>query len=323
MFHLLGITVALYVMAVQLRLVAADDAATLVGRVLATNGPWLNPAPATGTYSLHFTPDGQADYTTGPFSLANGYTNTPPDQPTRVGSMVWTPLHEMTAQTTPYSLSSAGTTNWNGTNLTMVDVTFTTAPTLEIGMGGQIFENTRYEYSHATYGAQTARLLIETNNAVPIVILTYYTENGTPYNSTCEFDPFFLPLGNGRVPRAFDWHATWWLHERQEFQVVGSTWLFKRGDSWWETGNGFNLTGHILSCDLINLTVAMQMTVTRSGTNLSISMPDSQADGFSVEAADVLLGPWSLVDSQISPEGSSITVATPTNTPARFYRLTK
>jgi hypothetical protein len=287
----------------------------------------LKPSFAIGTYNLHFTEDGKADYTTGPFSL-NGVDNqiTHPD---RVGSLVWTPLHEMAANGTPYTLTSAGITNWNGTNLTMVDVTFNTSAGLEIGFGGQITisNDTRYVYDHATFGAQRARLLIETNSAVPIVIQTFDTENGTSYNSTWEFDPFFIPLGNGLVPRAFDWDATWWLHERQEFQVVGSTWLFKRGDAWYETGFPFPSQGgntrHSLTCELLTLAVEMPMTVTKTTNDLTISLPGSQAAGFSVVAADGLQGPWFPVLSETSQDASSITVTMPTNVPAQYYRLTK
>jgi hypothetical protein len=324
-FHVFAALAAFHLMGEKARVAMADDAATLVARVLATNSPWLNPAPASGTYSLLRQPDGAADETTGPFdfeSLAsNGWQFC---QPYRVGSMVWTPLHSMAATQASYTLGPLGSTNLNGLNLNTVDVTFDPGVRGCVGMGGQGDTS----YTEGTYPVQAARLFIEPSNAIPIFMVTMTSStNQIQYGATWLFDPFFYSVDGGLAPRAFDWNEPNTFHERQEFQVVGNTWVFKRGDGWWPSNPAadFGMVGHIQSLELINLSLglALPMIISKSGTHLNITLLGTNAGGFGVEAADGLDGPWSPVASQMSPDDSIVTVAMPTNRPAQFYRLSK
>jgi hypothetical protein len=275
MLPLLAITTALYLMGEQAWAAsAADDAGTLVARVLATNAPWLNPTPMTGTYNLLREPDGQPDVITGPFSFSdvasNGWQFC---QPYRVGSMVWTPLHCMAAGDSPYTVTGAGQTNWNGLNLEAVDVQFATNVACCIGMGGQ----GDVSYSYCSYHQiQSAYLLIEPTNAVPVYMVTYTSPtNRFQYSPTWQFDlPFYsitdapvpqtageqsaLPfngIDGGLAPHHLVWNEPSTFKESQVFQVDGNLWFFSQGDSRWGT-NSFGFEGHIQTVLMTNVNIA-------------------------------------------------------------------
>jgi len=316
-----GVPLFVYLIWTVVSVNAADNAAALMARVLTTNAPWLNPPPATGRYSLMWRVDGQTDEILGPFSLANAPTHWD-GQPFRVGSIVWTPLHVMAAGTAMYTLGPLGTTNFNGANLATIGVTFSANIRNAVGMGGQ----GDISYSHSSYPVAVAHFIINPTIAVPIFIETMLSPtNSFQYNVTWHFDPLFLRVGRGLAPRAFDWNEPSSFHERQEFQVVSNTWVFSRGDAWYGNTLGVVPGGHIQTFQLLNLAVGvvMPMIITRSGNTLNLGLRGTDVSGFSLESSDILFGPWSLVQGQLAPNGSSITVTMPTNKPAQYYRLVK
>jgi hypothetical protein len=323
LFRSFGVSLVVFMMATAVRMAQADDATNLVARVLATNSPWLNPTPMTGTYSLLREPDGQTNVLSGPFSFSDVATNGWQFcRPYRVGSMIWTPLHCMAAGDSPYTVTGVGQTNWNGLNVQAVDVEFATNVSCWIGMGGQGGTS----YSECNYHQiRSAYILIEPTNAVPVYMDTYTSPtNQFQYSPTWQFDLPFYSVGGGLAPQAFDWNEPSTFKEHQEFQVVADLWFFSEGEAWWGA-NSFGFTGLIQTLEMTNVSIglAIPMRVTRSGSTLSIALPQTGAAGFRVEGANSLIGLWAPVETQTSSDSSSITVAVPTNQRTQFYRVTK
>lgn len=317
-FHFSTAIAMLYIVGSATNHAAAQEAETLIARVLATNSPWLNPKPATGSYSLLRMVSNDGPEKTGPFSFAGVATNGwQTFQPYRVGSMIRTPLHVMALNLAAYTLGPVGSTNINRQTLSTIDVTFSNNARCTVGMGGQADTS----FSQSSYNISGARLYIDPVNAVPIFIDTI-TNATLTYKATWRFDPFYLRVDGGLAPRAFDWNEPGSFFEHQEFQVLQNTWFFRRADSWYGT-NIFGTTGHIQSVEMTDLKLgaSIPMAVTKSGGNLKIAVPADEAGGLAVEAADEIQGPWSAIDADTT-DPSVVTISLPTNK-VQFYRLTK
>ena len=303
---------------------AAEDAASLMARVFETNKPWLDPQEVQGTYRMWRRANGQYDETNGPFSIDDHATNGWRFcRASRVGSIVWTPLHVMAHNNTPYTLSSTWKTNWNGLDLVAFDVTFCSAATCAIGMGGQA----NASYSSVSYHtALFARIHIEPTQAVPV----YMATSPSPTNDlrlapTWRFDPFFFQLDGGRAPRSLDWYEPSSLFEHQEFQSVGSVWIFKRGDAWSANDDPSGIAGHIQTLELVDLSldVSVAMAVNTAASTVTISLPTGDWNGFGLESADQPEGPWRSVASTTSADATRIAVTQHPDKTAQFYRLKK
>lgn len=302
----------------------AEDAAALLARTVEVNRPWLNPSPASGTYSLWRQSVGQPDEITGPFSLTGQATNGLQfAQPYRVGSIVWTPLHALARQAIPYAVRGNGMTNWNGVKVMAVEVVFGSNISCSVGMGGQA----NVAYSHTDYRLiESADILIEPTNAVPVYMATHLSPFAHfPSSPTWQFDPNFFAVDRGLAPRSFDWNDPSNMQEHQDFQVIDNVWMFKSGSAWGNPGAPFGIHGYIQSIVATNVTIydPVALSATIVGPNIAISLTPSQAVGFGVETADSPQGPWSAIASRISADGSTITAPVLENRLSQYYRLRK
>lgn len=316
-------------------LVAADpapdpdqEAVALVERMLQVNRPWLIPSVIQGSYSLLRKEDGVGDgEVTGPFALESTATNLAlrKQRISRVGSIVWTPLHNMIHVVKPYSVRMVGKTNWNDMNLVAVDVAFTDPLRCAIGLGGQ----GGLSYSHADYDDQNARILIEPTNAIPVFIDSSVPEGpttGPGSGATWQFDIPFFTINGGVAPQALEWNSPtvflWTLFaERQEFQVHDQEWLFKRGDAWW--GNENPPSEFIQSVEVIDLSIMNppRMTIQKVRGNIMLAWPTYGKSGVVLESASGVNGLWSTVLSQGTSNITDVSVTLPANQGVQFYRL--
>lgn len=303
-----------------------QEATTLVARMLEANRPWLIPSPIQGTYFLLRKPGETGDSeVTGPFALESKRTNTVQwtQRISRVGSIVWTPLHNMIQVVRPYSLRMVGRTNWNDMNLIAVDVTFRDPQRCAVGFGGQGDVN----YSSCDYRNQNARILIEPTNAVPILIETSLPAGpttGSGFEATWRFDTTFFSIQGGFAPQAVEWYDPTSFRERQEFQIHQQEWLFKRGDAWWGEKNLWGPTsGLIQSFELIDLTLAdvSKLAIEKSGGNITLSWPTYGRSGVVLESARGVEGSWSTLLSSQASDITDVSVTLPVNQSVQFYRL--
>jgi hypothetical protein len=209
-----------------------------------------------------------------------------------------------------YAVSDAGQTNWNGLTLTAVNVQFSGNAVDMIGMGGQ----NDTSYSSASSALSSAYILMDSTNAVPVYIDSIYinaTNSRSDFTNTWEFDPLFYSVPGGLAPRAIDWYSPNAFHERQTFQVVKGTWLFKQGDSW----NGTNEWGgsaahaHMLSVQTTNVTLdESQLTL----------LPGWANGSFDVSLSGPFGGQWNLQASPDLLNWTSLGLITISNSPVQF-----
>jgi hypothetical protein len=216
------------------------DAKAMVARIFETNRPWLETQPIWASYKLRrkwrrISLDNGLRSVRHPFesqqSMEGPFTarwRAPDDL--RVGAAIWTPLQGMFKDRSNYTVRALGTTQWRGRRVLALEVDFFQPLRCEMGMGAG-----GLHYSYATSPAQAARLLVEPESALPLFIGTS-AQGGfsadQPYANSWEFDPDFLRLRGGRVPRAVKWtmQDTW--DEDLEFQVTPlQTWMFRRGSA--------------------------------------------------------------------------------------------
>lgn len=215
-----------------------EEAQTLLNRVLQTNQPWLAPRPLQGHYLLSRQRAGSGTIESiGPCYMINqdnptSYFASPASRyADRVGSLVWTPLHDLYQQAAIYTLSAAGTNDWHGVPVVAIDLAFDPWIRGQIGFGGQAPMLT--SYSASNYRVTSARLLIEPTQAVPLQIETHDDSSSGPYDVTWEFDSNFLAVDGGLAPRAFEWNEPDFCRERQEFELFEHEWVFQKGQAWW------------------------------------------------------------------------------------------
>ncbi len=235
-----------------------QEAATLVERMLQVNRPWLIPGLIEGSYSLLRKEGGVGNgEVIGPFALETKRTNAVPWKvyTYRVGSIVWTPLHNMNQAGMPYSVRMIGKTNWNNMDLIAVAVTFSEPPKCAISFGGQ----QGWSYSMCNYRNENARILIEPTNAVPIVIDTSSAggpATGSGFEATWQFDAGYFTVNGGFAPQALEWNEPTAFRERQEFQIREREWFFKRGTSWRGGEAKWGTPGEVIqSFELVDLTI--------------------------------------------------------------------
>ena len=327
-FHL-RISLALWCLAsVNLQAGGDEDANTLLDRVIKANQPWLAPSPIHGSYSLLRQPAGaDAAERIGPCNMTNqgkasSYLNSPASQyADRVGSLVWTPLHQIYRKTSPYTPSLAGNTNWNGIPVIAVDVVFDPSILGQIGFGGQA--NSSYTYSEATYWVELTRLLIEPTQAIPLYIETHGDPtNAVQHDVTWKFDPSFFAIDGGFAPRAFEWNDPDFIRERQEFQLFEKEWVFKQGQAWW--GDNRPKTGLIQNFELTDLQLLFpSLTLQRSTPGLVLSWPTYGRTGIVLESAEAPRGPWSSVQVQTASDNTNPVISVSATQRSQFYRLRK
>ncbi len=236
-----------------------QQASTLVERMLRTNKPWLEPRPLSATYSLHRTSREYSwhgrlatQQTLGPYAIT-------PESPQeiRVGALVWTPLHAMVASQpgthvkrwfrhgdeggpVGYTVRTLGQTRWKGKQVIGLEVIFDSPERCTVGTGGQV-DGT---YVVSTFGAQKARILLDATKAVPVLIGTCSDSDRASafrWEYIWEFPSEWFEVAGGLAPRSFTWRdlgEPFGKHyEKQQFQIVSDTWIFKAGTSVWRPRN--------------------------------------------------------------------------------------
>ena len=225
-----------------------DDAKTLIARVLKVNRPWIEPKPVKASYRLLRADENEKE-TKGPFSVHEGCKSA-----VRVGSIVWTPLHDLARKDTHYSVHMLGKADWKGKSLIAVELVFDPPVRTGVGMGGQA----ETSYSASNSSTAKARIVIEPARAIPLFIDCWSAtvpSMGRPFHSVWAFDPDFFELDGGLAPKAFVWEEVSAFRERQEFQVVDGIWIFKQGDAWYGAESPFHKSGHIQRLELADLKV--------------------------------------------------------------------
>ncbi len=296
-----------------------QEAVTLVERMLQVNRPWLLPSPIQGTYSELEKQGGVGDgELTGPFALERKVTVpvTYMQQVARVGSILWTPLHNMIRGVVPYSVQMIGKTNWSNVNVVAIDVAFEYPMRCAIGFGR---EHTNSAY--CDYRNQNARILIEPTNAIPIYIDTSIPAGpttGLGIEATWRFDTNFFAVHGGSAPQALEWNDSKYMRERQEFQVHDQEWIFRHGSVWggpkWELA----WTVELIDVTLVDIS---RMTIQKSGDNITLSWPTYGRGGVVLESARGVEGSWSTLLSQETSDITDVSVTLPVNQGVQFYRL--
>lgn len=294
--------------------VASDDT-NFVTKLLATNRPWLNPTLVRGTYSLDRRPDGESDQVLGPYSFSDQDTSSY-GTPHRIGSILLTPLHVMTAKSISYTWKLSGNTKWNHKDVTILDVEFASYFSEAAGFGGQ--GNVRYSFGN--WSIKQVRMLIDTNSFVPVVIGTA-SDDST--NSVARvdfaFDPLFYDVEEGKAPRSIDCNIGNLILEHQEFQVIKGVWMFKDGDAWFNEYS-YGYFGHIQGFEMTNVTVraALKVNLERTGNGARIVLPTSNT-GLSIQTATNLNGPWIEVSKSALENGNQLNISTKKD--QQFYRF--
>lgn len=297
------------------------SAEELVARMLTANRPWLELNPIHGSYALLRREGGASEgEVLGPLSFEGD--SDPYSQISdrywayRVGSLLWTPLHDLATRKTPYALTLVGSTTQNGQALIQVDVVFGSYAPCQVGLGPH------GSFSTAIWGAQAASFLIDPTNAVPRWIGSCASRtNLSKYDATFEFDPDFLSVGKGWAPRVVNWTGWSTFSERQEFQTIDGEWVFKKGEAWWNAADSEGRTRVIQSFELIDARIQRPaLTLTRSGSNVVLALSSLGRSGIALEAAPSLAGPWSTIYAQETGEPIEASLTLPADRPARFYR---
>jgi RNA polymerase sigma-70 factor (ECF subfamily) len=227
------------------------DAQALIERMLKANQPWIEPTPVKAAYSV-LREAGATKERSGPFSITPQGCR----PAVRVGSIVWTPLHNMAGKAARYTLRMVGKAKWKDRTLVAVDVVFDPPVTSAIGLGGQ----SATKYSSCEESTAKARIMIEPDKAIPRFI---DCTRGPPrtnvkVHSVWAFDADFFEIDGGFAPKMFVWEDVSAFRERQEFQVVGGVWIFKRGDAWWGAESPFPKSGRIQTVELVDLQIPKQ-----------------------------------------------------------------
>lgn len=247
---------------------AGPSAEDLLARVLATNRPWLAPAPAAVSYSLRETRrrhspgssrgDEPEKKIHGPFSAAvaplpptpsvvgawmsdeakEEVRNAAEQRLLRVGATLESPLHYLASGETAYDARMVGETTWKGTRVLGIDLVFADGIQCRIGMGPH---RHGWNDGHAWYyGCRDARLLIEPGQAVPLLLIAYTMAGQVDPRraTTWELEPDFYEVDGGRAPRSLIWHSNdpsrGCERQRLEFQVAKGRWIFQRGEVRWD-----------------------------------------------------------------------------------------
>jgi hypothetical protein len=306
------------------------DAKALVDRMLVANAPWLAPSALTGSYSLLRTMAGETNgQIIGPWAFQDKAKHLPSNptfiQVCRVGSLVWSPLHNMVYTSTNYSIHMVGPTNWNHMDLVAVDVNFDQRMFCQVAFGGQ----GDADFSAVGSDAQVNRILIEPTNAVPVFIQAKPDDAHVGQfgysESTWQFQLPFFQVQGGFAPRSFEWDRSDILRERQEFQIVDQEWIFKHGEAW----NGTNcppVLGEpgalIQTFDMINVTLdkPLQLSIQRANANVILSWSSHGKSGLTLESTPGFDSPW--VPMSVPPvEDLTNVVIVPATNVAQFFRL--
>ena len=293
-----------------------DELATaLIHQMLEANKPWLRPSPIKGNYSLlRWEPGSTTAQHIGGAAL-DGNAPLVPNEPARqtvdrVGSLIWTPLHNLAYGDGPSKAHVQPGTNSSGSPELILSLEFNPTVRDQIGFGGQEIG----DYSEASYTVQTATIFLNPTNALPTLIRTQ--------SATWTFDSGFFAVENGFAPRAVDWDGDGpnMFSERQEFQLFQGEWLFKKGQAWWTA----NRSGLIQTFELVDLQIEFpNLLVKRAGAELSLAWQPCGRSGVILEASDALNGPWSALLEQVSYDVDTVAIAIQPSKPQQFYRLSK
>jgi len=295
-----------------------QEAKMLVARMLQANKPWLVPSAIQGTYSLVIRSGGTGGRTIlGPYALEKpGPAFYPGSQHAgRVGSILWTPLHNMVHTQKPCSVQMVGKTNWNTLNLIAVDVNYDGRLSCAIGFGGQKGDR----YSFDSFGTLNHRILIEPTNALPIFIDSKLPANlttGSRWETTWQFGTNFFAVNGGFAPQTLECQISDGFSERQDFQIINQEWIFKRGASRYSTNNAYvQETGIILTFELIDISILdiSKLTIQKSGANIILSWPTYGKSGTALESVNSVDGLWSTLLSQITSDITNVSVTLPVN----------
>ncbi len=306
---------------------AAEDARALLDRTLQANRRWLDPSPIQGSYylSIQFTEEPTVRKT-GAFSLSTtGQVASGRSMRTsasRVGSEIWTPLHNILHDHTPYTLTLEGPTNVNGTPVLALEVEFAGRVRNQIGFGGQYSSGAKVNYSHEDYMVETARLLIEPVQAIPLMIETHIWPTNGVIDVSWQFETNYFATDGGFAPRGLEWYNPAFVREQQDFQLFQNEWIFQKGQSWWLPGNPFGRTGMVLSAELVDLEIPFpRLAFQQSSATPILSWPTYGRTGIILESADNPQGPWSAVLTQAGYDITNAIVSIPTTRLGQFYRL--
>ena len=323
-FYLLSFLAGLCLGQNQSRASSDQDAQMLLERTLQANKPWLNPSPIQGSYSLVRLAVGSANLgVTGPFSLAINPEplsyNPAYTYACRVGSLIWTPLHNIALAKMPYTVSMIGSTNYNATSAIAIAVAFNGLARNQFGMGGQGGGS----YSSADYPVETARILIEPTNAIPLLIETHTIHtNVARVDPSWVFDPDFFAINGGFAPRAIGWsEPTIRFSERQEFQSFQGEWIFRQGLAW--QGNSPGEGDLIQTIGLVDLAIPFPRLALSRSPALVLSWPTYGRTGVVLESSDTPQGPWSALLTQSDYNISYVIVSVRPSKEMQFYRLRK
>lgn len=239
----------------------------------------------------------------------------------RVGSEIWTPLHSILYDHKLYTLTLEGPTNVNGTPVLALNVEFAARVRNDIGFGGQYLSGV--DYSHLEYIVETARLLIEPVQAVPLVIETHTRPTNRVIDVSWQFETNFFAIDGGFAPRGLEWYNSGFVREHQDFQLFQNEWIFQKGQSWSAPGNPFGRAGDlILTAELVDLEIPFpRLSFQQSSANLILSWPTYGRTGIVLESADNLQGPWSAMLTQAGYDITNVLTSIPTTRPGQFYRL--
>jgi hypothetical protein len=132
-------------------------------------------------------------------------------------------------------------------------------------MGGQVDASGQTSYTSGAAAVKTAAIFIDSRTAVPVYIETHPSgTNAVQSTASWRFDPLFFEVDGGFAPRSFDFDSSAVFRERQEFQVAGNVWIFKRGDGWRSLTSNYLPGEHIQTIEVINLRLGMALVAKRA-----------------------------------------------------------
>ncbi|MBZ0258324.1 hypothetical protein K8I31_19815, partial [bacterium] len=202
------------------------DALALLQDVIEVNQPWLNPGPASLSYSLERTFEGVQSIV-GSYSVNDGGNSA-----LRVGSILYTALHRLTLPPTNYSVTFAGQAVKDGITTDVLEIVFTSPKKEYIGFGGQ--GSTSYSQLDAVI--LSSRIYINSETHTPVFIESVnglWADAINPADvHSWSFTGGFVEIDGGLAPTEIVFDRPSSFKERQEFQIVDGVWLFKEGESW-------------------------------------------------------------------------------------------
>ncbi len=229
-----------------------EEAQALATRMLEANEPWLNPEKVWISYGIIRILYGEPT-SYGPFTYNRGGPIA-----SRVGSIVWTPLHIMMHDDVPYSVRSAGRTNINGIDSEVILVEFESYVADDIGLGGQAGRS----FAHGGYALKSCRIAIDPERAVPLRIECSdqaITEDQNYFPAVWTFEPEYFEINGGYAPHIFERDQADVFRERQEFQIAEGIWIYKTGDAWSRDGSPSHQDGeHAVTVNLVDLELLEQ-----------------------------------------------------------------